>query len=259
MGDDSLVRRPPAIRSVKAGGSFPSRPAGNEVHIWTIDLSALLIGSAVTACLSPDERSRASRYRFDLHRRRFEHGRGALRHILGGYLGENPGELVFQYGAFGKPEIDRQAHSGMNLHFNVSHTEDIYLCGVGSVPLGVDLEAINRHPEIDAIAHQHFAPTEWQSLRQLPPAEQPLGFTRCWTRKEAFIKAVGEGLSYPLDAFEVTLGTHEEARLLSIRGDQAEAVPWSMVELKTRAGYVGALVLKAHEPQIHYHDYGDYF
>lgn len=225
-------------------------PAAGEVHVWSVDLGAAATGPWLAECLSPDEIYRAARFRFPEHRRRFEAGRGSIRHILAGYLGMDPAVLRFRHGVSGKPEI---AGADLDtLHFNVAHADEVLLCAVARMPLGIDIEPVSLPPEYADIAERFFAPSEYQRLLAIPPSQRPKAFTRCWTRKEAFIKAIGDGLSFPLDAFEVTLAPDEPARLLRIRRSEAEAGRWTMTEVETPPGYVGTLVVAGPGTAIRY-------
>lgn len=234
-------------------------PAPHEVHIWRADLRLGQSVDGIRQCLCPDERHRAGRFHYPAHRRRFETGRGILRHILASYLEEDPGRIRFRYGRFGKPEVALACDSPSRLHFNVTHAADQFICAVGRVSLGVDLEEIAQFPEADAIARVFCSSQEYQSLRSLLPHDRPLAFTRCWTRKEAFIKAVGDGLAYPLNRFTVSLGPTEPPSLLSIDGQEAERMRWAIAELRTEAGYVASLALPIQDPAVIHFRFPDDF
>ena len=123
---------------------------------------------------------------------------------------------------------------------------------MGSLPLGVDLESIERFPDADAIAREFFSQEEYLSYCSLSPGDQPLAFTRCWTRKEAFIKAVGSGLAYPLSRFTVSLRPTEPPSLLRVDGQEDEALRWTITELATEEGYVGSLALPLRDLVVTY-------
>ncbi len=168
--------------------------------------------------LDAAERARAQRFHFELHRRRFAHGRGMLRHVLGHMLGLAPARLRFHAGPQGKPGLDTGAIGGppgVALDFNLSHSAQWMLLGLSDgAALGVDVEVPRHVPELRAIAQSHFAAAERQELLSMPVEWQQDAFFACWTRKEAFVKALGGGLSLPLDGFEVSLRPGEPPALL---------------------------------------------
>jgi 4'-phosphopantetheinyl transferase len=223
--------------------SPPRNPAlePGEVHLW---LTALDAGRPVVArcaqLLAPDEVARASRFHFEEDRNRYVIGRGSLRTILGAYLDLDPKEIPLHYGVHGKPEL--YALNGPQ--FNLAHSYGLALFAFTSTSaIGVDIECIRGDVAGTLIADQFFAPGECEALRNLPESEQVAAFFRCWTRKEAFVKANGLGLSFDLDEFEVSLGPSEPAALLSVRGDTSEAFRWSLHSLQPKEGYIAALAV----------------
>lgn len=190
--------------------------------------------------LSEDERARADRFVFAKHRRRFIHGRGRLRQILASYLDVAPQMLAFEASAYGKPSLA----GAPGLHFNLSHSEDLGALGVSTdVELGVDIEWIR--PLKEDIANRYFAPRECDALQALPAALQPRAFFECWTRKEAYIKASGEGLSLPLDSFEVAFGPDIGARFLRIDAPVNQApADWRLHSFEPAPGCIGAIAAK---------------
>lgn len=190
--------------------------------------------------LSPAELARAGRFHFERDRRRFLRARRALRAIVADYLGTVPGAIEFQYGGQGKPRVA----VAPPLYFNLSHSQALALLAMTRLgEIGVDVEWI-RPIELE-IADRYFAPAEVAALRALPAAEQTAAFFRCWTRKEAYIKARGEGVLLPLDGFEVSLAPGDPAALLRVREDDAEAQRWQFEHLEPAPGYVGAMALRA--------------
>ena len=198
--------------------------------------------------LSADERERAGRFHFPRDRDRFVAGRGQLRELLGRYLRRPPDGLRFRYSAYGKPGLEESG----GLHFNVSHSGHMVLYALTRcADVGVDVELERPGLADDRIPERFFAPREVAALRRLPPAQQVRGFLTCWTRKEAFIKARGEGLSLPLHDFEVTLAPGEEPRLLRTAWAPAEAAKWSLRDLSDYCpGAVAALAVRAVSPRI---------
>ncbi len=213
----------------------------HDLHIWRADLDTFAKQNRhFWSLLAPDEQARAHRFRFEGDKHTFVTTRGILRTLLGRYVDLPPQEIQFTYSAHGKPALS-PTPSTMNCQFNVSHTHGVALfafCQDASV--GVDVERIRPLPDAPQIASRFFSPTENQSFLALPAAQRNKAFFNCWTRKEAFIKAVGEGLSYPLDAFNVTLEPGQPARFLQIRGSAAQAANWSLFAFSPAPGYVGA-------------------
>ena len=214
-----------------------------DIHLWYVDLAVTASTVArLAACLSGDERERACRFKFDRDARRFMVARSALRRVLGGYLGLAPHGVAFTYGAHGKPALDGNRAA---LSFNLSHSGDVAVVAVGwDRAVGVDVEQYRPLPDLAALAARSFAPRERAVLDALPEAERPAAFFRCWTRKEAFIKATGQGLAQPLDAFVVSLGPDEPARFLDIDGDPGALARWTLYDVQPPPGYAGALVVE---------------
>lgn len=230
----------------RAAGSPLELPAG-ELHLWAASLDP---GPARVAALgrtlSEDEWVRARRFRFEVHRRRFIVGRGVLRALLGAYLGAPPERLAFTYGERGKPDF--AAPLPAPLFFNLSHSHELALLGVTRArEVGVDIEHVKPMADLARIAERFFAPAENASLLGLPAAEHERAFFRCWTRKEAYLKAVGVGLAAPLDSFTVTLGPDEPARMLSLEGDAAAGARWRLAHLEPAPGYLGAAAVEGVE------------
>jgi 4'-phosphopantetheinyl transferase len=220
-------------------------PLASEAHVFFAQLDRRVRDAA--AVLSDDEFARASRFHFDRDRRRFVAGRALLRSILGRYLDVAPGEVAFAYGPNGKPRL-----AGGGLSFNVSHSHGAALFAFTSERrIGVDIE---RHPapdDGDAVARHFFAPAEVATLNSLSGDRRSTAFLRCWTRKEAYIKARGDGLSLALDSFEVSLAPGAEPALLSTRHDPPDAARWSLADLSSHCpGYVAALAIEGGDPTM---------
>lgn len=221
-----------------------SAAARGELRVWTADLDhAQDVVDRLAGVLSHDERARAARFYFRHDAMRFIVARATLRGILGGCLGVEPGVLAFTYGPRGKPELGEP--SGSDVQFSVSHSADVAVYAVThGWRVGVDVERLRLGVEIEAIADGTFSPREQAALRRLPPAQRCEGFFNCWTRKEAYIKAIGEGLAYPLERFSVSLAPGAPARLEAFDDDPAEAAGWTMEALAPPAGFVGAVVVE---------------
>jgi 4'-phosphopantetheinyl transferase len=233
-----------------------SNLTAGQVEIWQIDLAVSndRIGSC-RATLSADERERADRFRFDRDRTRFIAGRAALRAILSQHLEIAPHEVEFAYAAMGKPELGPALQSS-RLKFNLSHSRDVGLLAVTMQSrLGVDIEYIDPQCNTEDIAERFFSRTEAGTLRALNSADKPAAFFQCWTRKEAYIKAVGDGLSLPLDSFDVAFGPATQARLLRVQGDSDEQTRWSMYDIAAPEGFAAAMVVEAAGHRLERHQW----
>jgi len=220
-------------------------PGPEAIHVWSVPLDPPA-GEVAAArrLLAPDEAARADRFRFDRHRRRYTVGRAALRTLLGRYLGVEPRAVAFRYGRNEKPYLaDGSAPAGdPPLWFNLSNSAELAVVAFGtSAELGVDVEALRAMPDALAIAERFFSAAEREALAAVPAAELDRAFFRCWTRKEAYLKAVGTGITVPLHAFDVTLAPGEPARMLALDGDPGLAAAWRLHHLEPAPGYVGAL------------------
>jgi 4'-phosphopantetheinyl transferase len=216
---------------------FPLAPG--RIHVMHADLErAPEELERLYETLADDERERAARFRFEIHRRRFIVARGFLRQALSVYLSTAPQDIRFGYGAKGKPQLVDDP-----LQFNLSHSEEIAVYAFAcDMPLGIDVEHIRRLDDLEAIAQRFFSPGEWDAIELMPPEERIDAFFRCWTRKEAYIKATGDGLSYPLDQFEVSVSG--PAEMLSVKNNPAEAAAWSMHDIALPQDYIGALAFR---------------
>ena len=205
-----------------------------DLWLWSLDPPEERL-AALRAHCAEDELARAARFVRAVHRDRHVAGRGRLREILGAETGRDPRDIVFRYGANGKPSIEGGPH------FNLSHSGDLAALAISrDGPVGIDVE---RQREIeDAVARHHFSPAEYTTLSALSGAAWRDGFYRCWTRKEAVIKTNGLGLSMPLDSFDVTLAPGAPARLDRIAGDTAEA--WRLVHFDPAPDFSGAVAAR---------------
>lgn len=216
-----------------------------DVHVWRVRLDSLpwpVPGWHET--LSTGERARGERFCFPVDRRRFLTAQLALRYILGGYLKIEPGRLAFCRNAYGKPALS-EATGGAFLRFNLSHSQGLALYAVARErEVGIDVEYVCSSLAGESIAEQFFSPQEVAALRALPRQAQVIAFFNCWTRKEAYIKAKGQGLSLALDQFDVSLVPGEPARLIETRPDPQEAERWTLREFAPCPGYVAALAVE---------------
>lgn len=212
----------------------------DEIHVWRLDLELEQIDlSQFEATLSSDEKDRANGFLLQRDRNRFTATRGVLRELLGRYMNRAPGDVEFDYGGHGKPTL-RQELSRRSIQFNVSQSHSVALLAFAiRRHLGVDVELVRSDFASKGIAERYFSPPEVAELRKLPPSLLDEGFFLGWTRKEAYIKAKGEGLSIPLMSFQVSLTPGEPERLRA-----ADAFRWSMCSLRPAPGYVGTLVVE---------------
>ena len=215
----------------------------DEVHVWRAALNTKESSiQSLRRTLSADERARAERFHFQKDRDQFTVARGVLRVILGRYLGVEPSQLRFSYSLYGKPSLASESCAG-DLCFNVSHARGLALYAVTrGRDIGIDVERVRADLADEQVAEQFFSLREVAELRTFSGSVRSLAFFNCWTRKEAYIKARGEGLSLPLDQFDVSLAPGGPAILLSTAGNPQEAFRWSLRELTPGAGYVAALV-----------------
>ncbi|MGH9278724.1 MAG: 4'-phosphopantetheinyl transferase family protein [Acidimicrobiales bacterium] len=219
------------------------------MQVWRLWVDTLGPGrDDLAMLLSDEERARADRFRFAPDRRRFVVTHAWLRQILGHYLDRDPGEVRFVPNRWGKPEIDGEAGS-MAVGLSISHSADLALAAIAcGRRVGVDVERIRDDIDVMAIADGQFAPTERRALHALPPAMRCRAFFTCWTRKEAYVKADGRGLSIPFDAFDVAVSSVEPAGLLSASWESGEASLWSWRDLDAAPGYAAALVVEGRHP-----------
>jgi 4'-phosphopantetheinyl transferase len=197
--------------------------------------------------LSPDEIARAQRFRFQKDHDHFIVARGLLRVILARYVDVAPAQLRFSYSSYGKPALTNALGQDI-LNFNMTHSQGLALYAITrGRKIGVDLEAIRYDFACEQIAARFFAPREYAALRSLSPGLKHEAFFNGWTRKEAYIKARGEGLSFPLDQFEVSLIPGEPAKLLNVERDVSEVARWSLRELDLGPSYAAALVVEGHD------------
>ena len=231
---------------------FPARSpaAGLElapgtIHVWSVRLDPPAAQvERLGRFLAADEWERANRFRFEKHRRQYVVGRGALRVLLAAYLGIRPEEVKFIYGPRGKP-FPAPALGAGGLQFNLSNSDELALVGFVLGPeIGVDVEYLRPMPDCEQIAERFFSQSEREVLRGIAAARKEETFFNCWTRKEAYLKAVGEGLAAALDSFDVTLAPGDPPRMLTLEGDAERAARWSLHHLCPADEYIGAVAIE---------------
>jgi len=227
---------------------MPPKLEVGEVHVWEFPLR--ISGSAQTAlekCLSEDEQGRMRRFHALRDGQRFAAAHGMLRSILATYTGCPRSQLKFITSEFGKPRL---AGSNSGLRFNLSHSRERALLGVRrDREIGVDIEAIKQDVECEKLAKRFFSDREQETLLQMNGEAQIRAFFRCWTCKEAFLKAQAVGLSRSLESFDIDLQC-ERARLAATRPDASEAERWSIVEINAAPGYAAAICIEGRAETI---------
>ncbi len=240
---------------VVSQGDSGSRRALSQtaVAIWTVDLNQPShFERRLAALLSHDERARADRFVFDRDRSHYIIGRGALRQILAACLGVGPECLAFTYGERGKPSLGGAAAGA--LEFNLSHAAGLAVVAISRAgPVGVDVEHAFRVVDYEGLSRRFFAASEAAALRTVPSARRAEAFFNCWTRKEAYIKATGDGLACPLDRFAVTLRPGEAPSLCWIADDDASR--WRIASFVPRYGFVAALATRWVPGEVHLLDW----
>lgn len=230
-----------------------------EVHVWRARLNQPAeIVKSLLEILSPDEVNRARSFYFEKDRTHFIVSHAALRKIISSYLGAEPKEIRFCFGPQGKPSLTEDCY-GNGLSFNMSHAHGLALYAVTRErEVGIDLEYIREDFASEEIACRFFSQREIAMLSSLPEAARAEGFFNCWTRKEAYIKAVGQGLSLPLDQFDVSLAPGEPALLLSTRENPQEASRWTLREIAPGEGYAAAVAVEGRDWTLHCWQFPDW-
>ena len=235
------------MSSTPSWGAPPMYPhaVADEVHVWRIplDLAAPHV-ERLGQALNDEERTRTARFHFDRDRRQYQIVRGALRAILSRYVDAPPGDLAFVYNATGKPAL-RCGPGEQDLRFNISHSGRMALIAVAlGRDIGVDIELIRGNIPTEEIENRFFAPAEVASIRALPAADRRRAFFHCWTRKEAYLKARGEGLSLAIKEFELPIACGETADVLAISDHPSDCPRWWLRELVVGSGYAAAMAVE---------------
>jgi 4'-phosphopantetheinyl transferase len=235
--------------------SIPERlPQAGEVHVWRFDLDVGALDlQRLAATLSPDEQSRAERYRIGRIRDRFIAGRGRLREILGAYHAQGPDCFSFEYGPQGKPSLAPPT----GLEFNLSHSANLAILGVSwGQTIGVDVERVDPHRDVQGILTRFFAPGEQEEFLAIAEDDQRSAFYRGWSRKEAFLKALGTGLATALDSFEVSLDAMSPW-IRRVGEDHAEPQRWSLRDVDVGDDFAAALVVQGPIARLVIRDWPD--
>lgn len=234
----------------KLSKSVPELTAG-EVHIWRIRLDISDDDwQALTSMLSDDEQIKAKRFHYEKHRRRYIVGRAALRTLLGQYLDLQPKSIEFTYNSHGKPGL---ADGSSGMRFNLSHTEEIMLAAfVMGSDIGIDIESIMRDVDCTDIGQRWFSDMEGRTLQALPDYARHDAFFRTWSRKEAYIKARGEGISHLLHRFSVSVDEHEP-RLIEHQDDAGETIRWRFIDIDAGEKYRATVVVESADWKLRLH------
>jgi len=239
-------------------GDHERMPAEDEVHVWqaALDTDENRFAASLSL-LAADERTRADRFVFDRDRRRYVHGRAILRILLGRYTGEDPAAVRIRYADHGKPFLADDAATG--LRFNLSHAAGLAIYAFArNRRIGADLERVRDDLATDAIARRFFSAPEVIALERTPPEKRRRAFFACWTRKEAYVKAIGGGLSVPLGSFDVSVDPDAPAKLLRVAGAVDEPNDWVIETYTPARDFIAAIVVETGgrevRPTFHRHD-----
>ena len=232
----NLEHRPGKSQSWSEGP--PSQDVSSDrVNVWQVHLDEPSLTFSTSGVLSPDELNRAGRFHFAKDRLHFTRCRSALRFVLSRYIRIPAAEIRFDYGPGGKPELAEQQNA-RQLRFNVSHSAGLALIAVSAEHrLGIDIEKTRADVDITSLAERFFSTRERAGLRALPDHLRVSGFFACWTRKESFLKATGEGLSFPLADFSVTTHPDLDPAIEEIRGNIEARKQWFLTDLSVINGY----------------------
>jgi 4'-phosphopantetheinyl transferase len=230
-------------------------PEPGEIHIWRISLAGQSgAESWLKEFLSPEEIAQASRFHFAQDQRRFIIRRAVLRQLLATCLKTTPPAVQIKLGTHGKPFVPGQTNAA-GFHFNCSHSADWALIAVArGIELGVDLEQHRPMTDAEDLAKNYFSAAEISELAGLPPTLKVAGFFNGWTRKEAFIKATGLGLSFPLNRFAVSLSPEKPAALLPVAGGAGALKKWALVSFDAAPDFSAALVFEGKSAAVKFFD-----
>ena len=224
---------------------------GEGVHVWRLSLELPADGvQALRGSLAEDEISRAGRFYREKDKMRFIVGRGLLRVLLARYLNVRPGDIRFQYNRWGKPYLPPERHPSAPL-FNFSHSHGLALCALSTDRMvGVDIERVRPLAEYSAIAERFFSVQEIEAIAAHPESMRQRAFFSCWTQKEAYVKALGQGISIPLNRFDVSVGSPVTTSVTNESCGFPETTRWSLRELNLGADYVGAVAVEGDISQL---------
>ncbi len=225
----------------------------DEVHVWLASYKMFHAQlPELHNLLAIDEAKKSAQFYFEKDRERFIVTHGLLRKLLAGYTNTPPAQLNFQYNIYGKPALASSVQKKL-LDFNLSHTQDLIVYAFTSIrAIGIDIEYRRTDIEYEQLARRYFSPFEHAELRRLPLPLRQQAFFDCWTRKEAYIKARGMGLSLALDSFDVTVQLDAPVKLLASRESAQEATRWRFAPLPMSSDYAGTVVAEGQDWQVHH-------
>lgn len=224
--------------------TYPLHIKNNEVHIWHFPLNATQATDTCWHALATEEKERAERFYFEKDRIAYLLSRNGLRSILSRYTEIDPQTIRFKYTPYGKPFLDPLQNSG-GIYFNVSHTHQCVLYAfTKNVEIGIDVEYLKNGIDYHSIAKNFFSKNEYQTLLEAAHEQKEALFYKIWTCKEAFIKAMGLGLSYSLADFDVIVQENQPARILGIKNAPDEAKTWSLYSFIPANSYMAAIAMK---------------
>lgn len=224
--------------------------ATNQLHVWQSDINITKIQAGrIYSILSKKEKARASRFKFEEHRLKFIAARATLRKILSHYLSIDPNAISFTENKYGKPGLKDEINKS-SIFFNISHSHNMALFAISNEEnIGIDIEAVNRKIDFDEISKRFFSDRENEHIQALPISQKSIDFYKIWTAKEAFIKAIGQGLSFPLKEFEISLNNNTIS-LASIYGDPNKASTWNLFKYDVPDEYESSIAIQAERPDI---------
>lgn len=229
----------------------------HEIHVWHFDFTAAHKTDIYWHCLAKDEKDRAKRFYFEKDYNAYLLSRGILRSILAQYTGISPQAISLKYTLYGKPFLDPLQNS-TGLYFNISHTHHCILYALTrNIEIGIDVEYLKSYLDYRGIAKSFFSNYEYQGLIETHHEQQRVLFYKIWTCKEAFIKAIGLGLSYSLADFDVDVQENQPAKMLNIKNAPDEAKQWKLCSFSPADGYIAAIATKQPIHQISYYTYTD--
>jgi 4'-phosphopantetheinyl transferase len=250
-----LIEKTGLLDSTSGKGSFQSALGKSDVHVWSFHLATSRSSLArFQSFLSSNERERARRFHFEQHRNHYIAGRGWLRELLGHYLDISPEQLEFEYGRYGKPILSDRCNNA--LHFNLAHSDGMALAGITRVGvLGLDIERIQVLEDMSELVKLFFSARENSIFQKLELEQRLFAFFNLWTRKEAFLKATGEGISQYLNQVEVTFLPGERARFLKVPKRFESAEKWTLKDLTVGPGFKAAVAVSVRDIRIYYHEW----
>ena len=241
---------PLAFRKIVDANEVPAL-GGDDVHLWLLQLNQPSpMMEVLAASLNIGELARASRFRTTRDQRRFVVARGLLRRLLGSYLDVESAQVRFEYGAFGKPFIQNE-DGQPRLQFNLSHSGNRALVGITPKrAIGVDIEAVRDLPDAMNVALQNFAPGELAALEKVKGQRRIEAFYACWTRKEAYVKALGGGLALALNRFQMSVAADEDTTIISGDGESFPTDTYAIFGLAPLLDFRGAIAVRGRESQV---------